>query len=400
MKILMLTPYVPYPPSSGGQIRTFNLLKHLYKNNEITLVCLYKDSEEKKYFENLKTYCRAIYFCRRAKVPWQPYIVFRSIFSGKPFLIVRNYSQEAEVILRTLLTKEKFDIIHAETFYIMPHLPKTKVPIFLVEQTIEYKVYQHFIQGLPAIIRLLFYLDIIKLKFWERKYWTVAAKVGAVSGADKREITKLEPMIKPVVVPNGAGDEMIVQTLLKKTLKNPQIVFVGNFSWLQNVEAAHYLINNIYPKLAISIPGISVKIIGQVATKKIKMQANLGIEIVDIKPTDGATIKKAYQEATLFIAPIFGPGGTRLKILAAMAAGLPVVSTKTGVQGLALKNENSVLIANSSSDFIRQVKRILSDQNLYDKIQKNAYELVKNIYSWGNISNKLEAVYQTIVKPN
>ena len=174
MKILMLTPYVPYPPSSGGQVRTYNLLKYLSKNNKITLVCLYKSPEEKQYLDKLKPYCRSVYFCQRSPNPWSLENIFKSIFTLKPFLIVRNYSQEAESILKNLLEKEKFDIIHAETFYIMPHLPKTDIPIFLLEQTIEYQVYQHFVNSLPFFVKPFFSLDILKLKIWEKDYWKKA----------------------------------------------------------------------------------------------------------------------------------------------------------------------------------------------------------------------------------
>ncbi|GIW64804.1 MAG: hypothetical protein KatS3mg092_0737 [Patescibacteria group bacterium] len=165
----MLTPYVPYPPSSGGQVRTYNLLKYLSKNNKITLVCLYKNKEEKKYYENLKNVCEKIYFCKRPYKPWTIKNILKAVFSSKPFLIVRNYSSEAEILLKELLNKEKFDIIHAETFYIMPHIPKTTIPIFLLEQTIEYQVYQHFVNSLPFFIQPFLLIDILKLKKWEKK---------------------------------------------------------------------------------------------------------------------------------------------------------------------------------------------------------------------------------------
>src|SRR3989338_8340877 len=98
MKILMLTPYLPFPPSSGGQIRTLNLLKYLSKNNEITLVSLYKFEKEKEYLSPLQ-----IYLCKRAEKPWQMGNIFRAIFSLQPFLVVRNFSQEAVTVLKDLL---------------------------------------------------------------------------------------------------------------------------------------------------------------------------------------------------------------------------------------------------------------------------------------------------------
>ncbi len=94
--------------------------------------------------------------------------------------------------------------------------------------------------------------------------------------------------------------------------------------------------------------------------------------------------------------PIFGPGGTRLKILAAMATGLPVIATKTGVQGLAVKHQIHVLIANQPREFVKQIKLILTDQSLYRRIQKNAYLLVKEKYNWKTIAQQLEIIYEKI----
>jgi Glycosyltransferase len=394
MKILMLTPYVPYPPSSGGQIRTFNLLKYLSQKNQITLVCLYKNNEEKKYLKTLQNYCNKIYPCKRAEKPWQIKNIIKTIFSPLPFLIVRNFSNEAKKTIEFLLKNEKFDVIHAETFYIMPHLLSTKIPIILVEQTIEYRVYQHFVNSLFFLFRPFFYFDILKLKYWERFYWKKANIVAAVSKTDEENIKKLEPHLKTAIIPNGAGDEMIVKKLPKKNLKKPVLLFQGNFYWLQNVEAANFLIKKIYPLLKKTFPQGKLIISGQKASK---IKAKKNIKIVNLELNQTKMVKKIYQKATIFIAPIFGPGGTRLKILAAMAAGIPVVSTKTGVEGLAVKDKVNVLLAETPHDFVKKIKLLLTDKNLYQKIQKNSYQLIKNYYHWSVIAQKLEKIYEEMI---
>lgn len=396
MKILMLTPYLPFPPASGGQIRTLNLLKYLSKNNQITLISLYKNDQEKRYAMHLESFCKKIYLCKRADRPWQPNIILKSIFSFLPFLVVRNFSKEAKELVQKLLENEYFDVIHAETFYIMPHIPKTTIPIFLLEQTIEYEVYQHFVRSLPFYLRYFFYFDIVKLKYWESYYWKKAYLVGTVSHADKKLISRIDPEITPVVIPNGAGEEIISTTLEKKDLNNPTVLFQGNFYWLQNTEAAYYLVNEIYPRLKEEIPNIKIIIAGQNARGKLSELQSESISIVDIGPDDTSVVKKLYQQATIFISPIFGPGGTRLKILAAMATGLPVVSTKTGVTGLLVRDNHHILIADSPDEFIKKINLMLSDRLLYEKLRNNSYKLVKEVYNWKNIAHKLEIVYEKI----
>ncbi len=393
----MVTPYVPYPPSSGGQIRTYNLLKYLSQNNEITLVALYKNDEEKKYESYFKKYCKKIYLCRRPSSPWQFKNIFKTIFSSSPFLVVRNYSDEAKTIINKLLLQEKFDVIHAETFYVMPHIPETKVPTVLVEQTIEYKVYKHFVNSLPFYLRFLVYfdIDIIKLKYWERFYWKKANAVVVVSSSDEKLIKSEEPLLKTSIIPNCVGDEMIASKLERKDLKSPAIFFQGNFFWLQNVEAANFIIDNIYPQLIKELPHIKVVIAGQNA-RKLGNLVNKNIHIVNIEPDNINKVKELFKKNTLFIAPIFGPGGTRLKILAAMGSGMPVISTGTGIEGLEVTNMMNVIIANNPQEFIARIKDLLTDKNLYEKIRSNAYNLVKEKYQWSQTAKDLEAVYKNL----
>ena len=393
----MVTPYVPYPPSSGGQIRTFNLLKYLSLNNEITLVALYKNNGEKKYESHLKKYCKKIYLCKRPSSPWQFKNIFKTIFSFSPFLVVRNYSNEAKTIINELLSKEKFDVIHAETFYVMPHIPKTKVPTVLVEQTIEYKVYKHFVNSLPFFFRMLIYfdIDIIKLKYWERFYWKKANAVVVVSSSDEKLIRNEEPKLKTSIIPNCVGDEMIVDRLEKKDLKKPIVFFQGNFFWLQNVEAAKFIINKIYPQLIKELPYVKVIIAGQNA-KKLGDFLNTKIKIINIEPDNIDLVKQLFKQATLFIAPIFGPGGTRLKILAAMGSGMPVISSVTGIEGLEVVNHKNVIIANNPEEFILNIKKILLNTDLYEKIRTNAYNLVQDKYRWSKTAKQLESVYKNL----
>lgn len=393
----MVTPYVPYPPSSGGQIRTYNLLKYLSQNNEITLVALYKNDEEKKYETYLKKYCKKIYLCKRPTSPWQLKNILKTIFSTSPFLVVRNYSNEAKIIINKLLIQEKFDVIHAETFYVMPHIPETKVPTVLVEQTIEYKVYKHFVNSLPFYLRFFVYfdIDIIKLKYWERFYWKKANAVVVVSSSDEKLIKKEEPQLKTSIIPNCVGDEMIVEKLAKKNFKNPTIFFQGNFFWLQNVEAAKFIINKIYPLLMSELSKVNIVIAGQNA-KKLGDLINKNIRIVNIEPDNINKVKELFTKNTLFIAPIFGPGGTRLKILAAMGSGMPVISTVTGVEGLEISNNENVLIANNEAEFVTCIKNILTNEKLYEKIRKNAHQLVQEKYQWNQTAKELESVYKNL----
>ncbi len=393
----MITPYVPYPPASGGQIRTLNLLKYLKNKVDITLVCLYKTDKEKTLANKLKSFCKEIYLCKRPKNPWSPALIIKAVFSTKPFLIIRNFSKDAEELIKKLLKKEEFDAIHAETFYVMPHLPDIDIPVLLVEQTIEYNVYKHFVETLPVPIRYLFYLDIIQLKFWEKYYWKKSTYVACVSIPDQKEINKTDKNIPTVVIPNGAGDDMFVQKLPKKNFKKPILLFVGNFLWLQNTEAAKIIIDKIAPLVKEHIPQAQIIIAGQHLKKKFPLSPNSNLELKEIAANDTTVVKNLYRKAHIFISPLKGPGGTRLKILGAMAAGLPIVGSRVSVSGLNLKSGEDYLLAERPSEFVKQIKRILSDQNLYYRMQKHAYLKAKQNFSWKKIAEKLNSIYEKII---
>jgi glycosyltransferase involved in cell wall biosynthesis len=401
MKILMLTPYLPYPPASGGQIRTYNLLRYLSGSHDVTLVCLYKNPREKDNARHLNAYCREIFLCKRPERPWQLKNIAKAVFGPWPFLVVRNYSSEAAKTVQDLIKTRSFDIIHAETFYIMPHIPKTNIPILLVEQTLEYQVYKHYTLSKPWYIYHPLRLDTYKLKLWEKFYWRKATLVAAMSDADAAAITALEPEIRPIVIPNGAGDEMFLPLPLVQEHHSEtpfRVLFVGNFSWLQNTEAAEFLIRHVHP--LIRCDGISLTIAGQnIPATLIRNRSEL-IHFVQV-PDDGShDIQSLYRTHHAFAAPIFGPGGTRLKILAAMAAHVPVVTTPVGAEGLHAKDGESIMLASSAADFAASLRRLRSDKTLRERLANNAFDIAQRRFSWHSITQQLVAVYEKLVHPS
>lgn len=398
MKILMLTPYLPYPPSSGGQIRSYNLIKNLAKKHEITLFSLIKTSEEKKYIPELQNFCHEVEVFKRPEKPWTLSNILRTGFGFYPFLVVRNLSSTEKEALAQKLKKETFDLIHAETFYVMPHIPETKIPILLVDQTIEFQVYQHFADTFKWWpLKPLLHLDVSKLKFWETRFWRKATMVVAVSEVDKQKMLSLVSNLKVEIVPNGVGEDLMNLWRERKGIpEQPIIFFQGNFLWLQNTEAAEILAKQIFPQIKKEIPGAVCHIVGQGANQKIGHLAGEGVEIRDLPTSDVEGVKEAYRQGTVFLAPLAGPGGTRLKILGAMAAGLPVVTTVTGIEGIEARNRKEVLIEDKPEEMTQAVIRILKDKNFYEKLATSARKLVEKKYSWPSISEALDKLYQQV----
>ncbi len=394
MKILMLTPYLPYPPSSGGQIRSYNLIKQLSKYHEITLCSLIKFDSEEKYINGLKPFCKNIHVFKRAKKPWTISNIFNTGFSAFPFLVIRNFSKEQKTALESIIKSEKFDLIHAETFYVSPHIPKTDIPTVLVDQTIEYQVYRHYVNNFRIpFLRPLLLIDVMKIRFWETYFWKKAARVVAVSERDASIMKNLVHGLKVTVVPNGVGEDLIADVKLhyKKT-----ILFMGNYAWLQNIEAARILCKDIFPKILEKIPDCKLIIAGQ-NTSKISDLKSDHVELKDFAVDDIASVKKAYQENGIMVAPLYGPGGTRLKILAAMASKMPVVTTEIGSEGIDAKNLEAIVVAKDGQDLADMAVKVLTDKKLYEKIAENARKLVEEKYAYSSIAKKLSNVYEEVV---
>ena len=392
MKILMLTPYLPYPLMSGGQTRSFNLIKNLSRKHEITLFSLIKDEKEKENILKLLEYCKKVAVFKRSKSPWTLRNILLTGFGPYPFLVIRNLSSEEREAIKKELSEEKYDLIHAETFYVMPHIPKTFVPVLLVEQTIEYLVYNHFVEEqAPKLLRPILRLDVLKLKYWETHFWKRAKKVVVMSGSDKKEMERLSPGLSIDIVPNGI-DINYFSKKVKKEGSVKKILYVGNFTWLQNTEAVKILVGSVWPKIKKSVSKVMLWIVGTHMSDEIRKLASGDIEV-----TEGLEdIRDAYKNASVLVAPIKGPGGTRLKILEAMASSLPVVTTSVGAEGLGVSDNNEALIRDGLDNLADAAIKVLKDVSLANRLGKSGRDFVEENYTWDKSADKLDKIYKEV----
>jgi glycosyltransferase involved in cell wall biosynthesis len=386
----MITPYLPYPLHSGGQIRSYNLIKNLSKKHQITLFSFMKHINQDE-IDQMKKFCKKIYIFKRRKAFSLQNIILAGL-SPFPFLVSIYLSLHLNYKLRQELKREKYDLIHAETFYVMPNIPNTSVPILLVEQTIEYQVYAHFVQQFKnVLLKPILKFDVLKIKFWESYYWKKAKMVIAMSDKDKKQMLALALGLKVEIVPNGVDTSHFAN--FKKQNKDKLVLFVGNFSWLQNREAVYFLINKIWPEIKRQVADAKLLIVGQNPPAKIKNLAKGKDIVVDAKTAD---IREIYSQASVLLAPIFGPGGTRFKILEAMASQLPVVTTKVGIEGIPVQNNIHILIGSSASELAQSTVKILKDNNLSQKLSENAIMLIKENFDWQSVSAKLGRIYKQV----
>lgn len=397
MKILMLTPYLPYPLLSGGQIRTYNLLKKLANKHEVTLFALIKEDSEKQYITELEKYCTKVKVFKRSKTPFTLNNIFKTAISSFPFLVIRNHVKETISAVEKELADEKYDLIHAETFYMMPHIPKTDIPTILVEQTIEYLGYESFADKIHVpILKQLLNLDIKKIIKWEKHYWNSCDRLIVMSEDDKNFIAKQIGQIDKIDVVSNGVDTDWFQEKKKNLPKDPTLLSVGTFNWLPNVEAVKFLVDEVWPTVKKEMSKAKLWIVGNAPTPEI---FDYQKKDPSITVTGGILdIRDAFNGAHILMAPVFSGKGTRYKILEAMASHTPIIATDIAVEGLRVKNNEHVLTSNSGEGIAKLAIKLLKDKKLQNKLAANGFKFVKENYDWQQISVKLDNIYKEIGK--
>lgn len=390
MKILLVSSFLPYPLFSGGHVRLFNIIKQLSKKNEITLVCEKRKHQTQKDIDEVKKLCKEVYVVERKK-QWSPEVIFQTTISSLPFLLAGHRLSAMTDVLEKLLKEKQFDVIHVETFYVMQNVPPTQIPIVLVEHNVEYSVYQRFVNNAPFLLRPLLQIDVEKIKYWEKKSWSEATKVVAVSEKEAKQMRS-----DAMVVPNGVD---LASFPFKKSAdrsKEETILFMGDFKWIQNRDTASWILKDIWPTIKAGLKeNAKLWIVGKHIPDSLKNMQEEGVVFDEHAPDKTSDI---YKRADILLSPIRIGGGTSYKILEAMASGIPVVTTELGVEGLKAKDGKQAIVRESSSLLGQAVISLIASKKQYDTIRKSARDFIEKEYSWEKITKTLEGVYEDAVK--
>lgn len=402
MKILMISSFLPYPLYSGGHVRLYNILKRLSKNHEITLICEKRDYQTEDNISEVKKFCKEIITIERKK-QWSIRNIANTAVSFYPFLLIGHSSKLMTEKIKEAISKEKFDLIHIETFYVMQNLPKTlfgKLPVVLTEHNIEYLVYKKFLDTMSVFMKPVLYLDVLKLKYWENYFWKKATKLIAVSEDEKKLMKRKDVEI----VENGVDTDRFKvssagwRTKFKQT---KTILFIGDFKWMQNKDSVEWILKDIWPKINSELRtknlelNLKLWVVGRNIPEYIKKMATDTSVIFDENATQETA--EIFKKADILIAPIRVGGGTSFKILEAMASGVPVVTTNLGIEGIKAKDTDEVLISDDTQGLVDNVIGLLENEKIYDRIVNNARRLIEEEYDWKQIVGKLEKVYESAI---
>ncbi|MEK7533034.1 MAG: glycosyltransferase [Patescibacteria group bacterium] len=388
MNILFVSAVLPFPLHSGGQIRIYNILKRLSKRHRITLLSFIRDERERDLIKHLD-FCQSVRMVMRGRA-WQPKYVFGSVLGKYPLLLASYDNAAMRQAIRDTVLRDQIDLIHLEPFYVWPALPKTDLPVVISEHNIEYDVYSEYARRFSLVGMKPFLLwDVGKLKKWERFVWRSADALTAVSASDA---SVMEAYVNHDVtlVPNGVDLDSFPFRKPNKR-KNLTVLFVGNFRWLPNRDAAETLLDHIWPQVRRKYPQSSLLIAGRdiPAGLRGRILARGGQALGNVE-----SIAPVYQRADIFVAPHTISGGTKFKLLEAMASGVPVVTTKQGISGLVAEAGVEYLEAETPEDFVAQISSLWDNPVLARSVAANARTRIEKKYDWNQIALIMEDVWK------
>lgn len=392
MNILVISSYLPYPLHNGGHIRLYNILRELSNRHKITLICEKREKQTNQDIIAVKQFCEEVITVDRKK-QWSYENILKSGFSNKPFLVVGHTLPEMKTKIVETLNSKRFDVIHVETFYVFQNLPKTYLPIVLIEHNIEYDVYAKYTKEANWFLKPLLYVDVAKIGYLEKYYWKKADRLVAVSEEDKRRMNRNDV----VVAPNGVDPSVFAFKKRILDRKEKRILFMGDFKWIQNRQAASWIVKDIWPKIISMLEEKNIEmmpklwVVGKNMPDSLKSIDDKSIHFDEHAPDE---TYKIYQKSDILLAPIKVGGGSSYKILEAMSSGVPVVTTSLGARGVQGSDGKNLLVGEEAQILAKQVVTLLENHEQYDNIRTNARKLIESEFTWESITKKLESVYE------
>lgn len=379
-RILMLTPYLPYPPVSGGRSRTYNLIKLLKRDYQITLVCFGRPEEKSFDIQPLRNLCEVI-VVDRASSPGTGKAALMSLTTLHPITMKLYSSPAFKETVASLLQRQDFDLIHVESFYLMQNLPhQVPAPVLLAEPAIEYVAWwRHAQVATPLYQRPGIALEALKMRIFEPMAWAQAALVGVMSNHDAAVVKRATPGVPTTLTPNGVDVDYFKAGDGHR--ESDSAIYMGDYKYFPNTDAVLYFVREIMPIIRQQRPAFTLTLIGKEPTPELMTLAN--------NPSSGVHVAglvedtRAYlTHATLFVCPLRSGSGTRFKLLEALACGCPVVTTTLGCEGLEPTNGRHMLLADSPHAFAEAVLKVLNDPSEAERLGRHGRNWVTERHAW------------------
>jgi glycosyltransferase involved in cell wall biosynthesis len=316
----------------------------------------------------------------------------------------KHTSEEGTSYVSFLLRNKQFNVVHVEGYYLMQHLQATlEVPVLLVEHNIECLLHlQRFKLAPSQTDKSYYWKEYLHTLMWEKKLWKRATICVTLTKQDKVSMSKLQPGLDIRTIPDGTDHVKVIsnRASLAKCASNyidhtiyPSVLFVANFAYEPNVDAALYFSNVIFPIVLENVPKAKLLLVGNSPPREVtSLGANENIQVTGFVNS----LVPYYEAANVVICPLRIGGGVKVKILEALNAGKAIVSTSIGAQGLDLNLYQAVAIADDPPDFARKVVQLLLDPAERYRQEQQALAYSRTLPTWQEISQEFANCYDEI----
>jgi glycosyltransferase involved in cell wall biosynthesis len=400
LKLLFLSQFPPSPPTFGAQRRIQGLMATLSRRHEITGVSLISpDLDARAAEEAMRKYCAEVVLVPARS--WQGakkrVAQLRSLFSLRSFERRFYDLPRLREALDRCLTRRAYDVVNVELPFLalqrLRRAPPGQPPPRLVldEHNIEFDLArQQAGKELGFARRLHNSTNWPKLRREEMLAWTRFDAVAFCSAEDQSRARELVPALRSAVVPNSVDVDDFRPRPGDPPPDGRTVMFFGAINYFPNIDGLMYLLREVWPLLEKSHPQARLKIVGQHPTPEVLAFRGPRVEVTgrvdDVRPH--------LAGAAVCIAPLRIGGGTRFKILEAMAMAKPVVSTSLGAEGIGYEDGRHLLIGDDPKAFAAAVGRVLDDPALAARLSQAGRALVEERYSWGAAAERLERLYE------
>lgn len=375
---------MPYPPSRGDKVRSYNILKRLRRSHKIHLCCFIDEKEDEKYLDTLKEYCASLNVVYFSKTQALSNVIF-NLFSRLPWSLKYFYSTDLKKAVEEVIKKYNIDAVYAYSYQMAQYALNRERHKIMDLTDVESDKWVQYSNRAIFPLNLAYKIEGYKHKKYEEEIIKKFDKTLVISKREKELIQNKALLNKIIVSPNGVDCEYFHRT--KDCIKGNKIIFVGLMSNYKNIDAVIYFYDKIFPQVKEKIPQAKFLVVGKDAPKKIKEIAKKDKNV--ILTGHVADIRPYYEEASVSVAPMRIGCGLQNKVLEALAMGVPVVATSKAMEGIELDADGTLYVQDDEQLFAEKIIEIL--QNGHDKEKlENCMDTLKKKYNWDKIVEEIE----------
>ena len=384
------------PVDTGGKIRSYNLLRFLARDHEVTLLSYYGGRHDADYEAALQKEIpgsQVIYTAAPDSNAIERGVDYLYRFPRRaPYAVSKFTHRKVEATVAEWLASGRFEVAVCDFLAASANFPaRLPMPCVLFQHNVESSLWQRMaaVESNP-IKKLSFAIESAKMTRYERAALGRFHHIIAVSEHDRRQMLQMNPACEITVVPTGV-DTQKCKVAPPSSAKPPRVVFTGSMDWEPNVDAMEYFCSQIWPRVRAEFPDAIFQIVGRNPFAKVQRLASESVEVTGSVPS----VAEYLEKASVVIVPLRIGGGTRLKIFEAMAMGKAMVSTSIGAEGLEVESGRDLILADDASSFADAVILLLRDAETRHKFEHAARELAAQ-FDWSRIAPKFAEVLHKV----